>query len=155
MAAKLELVLASKASQVDLEPVHQVVRVLNDTGSDWLQTGRINLKLIDDAGIRALNSTYSGQNKATDVLSFSYIENGQAPEDGELGDIAVSLETAERQAAAADTSLANELALLTLHGILHIHGFDHAASGDRENMDRLQRQVLTKANLTYRDFKWA
>lgn len=116
--------------------------------------GIINLKLVDDRQIEALNKKYSGQAKATDVLSFSYIEDGAVPVGNELGDVAISLETAGRQAAEAGTNLETELALLLIHGALHILGFDHDQTSEQAEMDRLQQQLMAKLKLTYRDFQW-
>jgi probable rRNA maturation factor len=128
--------------------VLKLVDLLNQKRPDWLKDGQINLKLVDDASIRALNKEYAQLDESTDVLAFPY------DEEGELGDIAISLDTAKRQAGSAGISLDEELATLTLHGILHIHGFDHAEPQEREEMDRLQSELLTEAGITYRDFNW-
>ncbi len=143
----------------DLEPEVQtslkaVFAALNVAQLPDVPAGHVNLKLVDDDGIRALNSKYSGQDEATDVLSFSYIENGQEAAEGELGDIAISLPAAERQAKAAGTALATEIALLTLHGVLHILGYDHAEAGDQAKVDGLQSQIMSAAGLIYRKFTW-
>lgn len=117
-------------------------------------TGQINLKLIDDAAIRALNKDYSDKDSSTDVLSFSYIEDGQPPPGGELGDVAISFETAARQATTAGIGLEDEIGLLLAHGTLHVLGLDHATAAERAEFDRLQAAIMTAAALTYRDFKW-
>lgn len=117
-------------------------------------SGQINLKLVDASTIRALNKNHSGQDKETDVLSFSYIENGQVPGSGELGDIAICTEAATSQAVEAGTSLATEVTLLLVHGLLHILGLDHADSAERTQMDKIQADVMAQLNLTYRDFGW-
>ena len=88
------------------------------------------------------------------MLSFSYIENGLEAVDGELGDIAISLETAKKQAGEAGHDLTDEVALLALHGVLHIIGHDHQTEKDQQIMDQLQSLVLQQAGLTYRDFRW-
>jgi len=59
--------------------------------------GIINLVLVDDEEIRAMNAEFAGNDYATDVLSFSYIENGGEPIEGVIGEMAISLETAERR----------------------------------------------------------
>ncbi|HSX48384.1 MAG TPA: rRNA maturation RNase YbeY [Candidatus Nanoarchaeia archaeon] len=137
-----------------LVPATTVIQLLNEDPPDWLPIGNLNVRFVDDKTIRELNRKYSGQDKATDVLSFSYIEDGHAA-GNELGDIAISLETAERQAAEASNSLADELALLLLHAVLHIAGMDHAELAGQAAMDKLQSQILTAAGVKYRDFKWA
>lgn len=141
-------------SNIDVAPIQRVVAVLNQLQPDWLSSGSINLKLVDDAEIQALNKDYSGNDYPTDVLSFSYIEDGVEAVEGELGDMVISLETAQRQAADAGTTTADELATLVLHGILHVNGFDHAVAQDRDTLDRLQADILANAGVNYRDFKW-
>jgi probable rRNA maturation factor len=150
-----DLILAGEAPEnADLSRLRDMVEVLTATAPDWLHDGIINLKLVDDAEIQELNKSYSGNDYATDVLSFSYIEDGAAPVDGELGDIAISLEMATRQAAAAGSSVADELATLALHGIMHINGFDHQTDEEKTTMNSVQREILTTAGVQYKDFKW-
>ena len=84
--------------------------------------GEIDVLLTDDRVLRRLNRHFRGKNKATDVLSF--------PADPSLagvhaGDLAVSLETAARQAAEHGHTLRDELRILLLHGVLHLLGMDH------------------------------
>lgn len=151
---------------LDLKSVQRMAKILVTLQLDWLQDGVVNLKLVDDGAIQALNKSYSGNDYATDVLSFSYIEpvvksqkskvKGQMLElePRELGDMIISLETAERQANEAGTAISDELATLALHGIMHIHGFDHAQETERFAMDELQADILGQAGVTYRNFNW-
>jgi probable rRNA maturation factor len=83
--------------------------------------GEVDVLLADDATLRRLNKTFRGKNKATDVLSFPAAENP----DGHAGDLAISLDTAARQAAAFGHSLRDEVRILLLHGLLHLSGMDH------------------------------
>lgn len=83
-----------------------------------LDDPEISIVLCDDAFIQSLNGQYRGQEKPTDVLSF-------AQEDPHLlGDIVISLPMAARQAQAAGWSLESEVALLGVHGLLHLLGYD-------------------------------
>jgi probable rRNA maturation factor len=84
--------------------------------------GEVEVLLADDRTLRRLNREWRGKDKATDVLSF--------PAASELagvhaGDLAVSLETAARQAAEQGHSLRDEVRVLLLHGLLHLAGMDH------------------------------
>jgi probable rRNA maturation factor len=73
--------------------------------------------ITDDAHVRALNCQFRGKDYATDVLSFPSAEGG--------GEIAISLDTAARQAAEMGHGVEQELRILMLHGLLHLTGMDH------------------------------
>jgi len=117
------------------------------------QAYSLGLMLTDDASIAALNSTWRHRNEPTDVLSFAALES--ALEDGpplaldgeplELGDIVISLETAARQAAAADTSLEAELLFLASHGLLHLLGWDHPDADSLAAMLSRQEALIAGA----------
>lgn len=103
--------------------------------------------LTDDASIQELNRRFAGIDAPTDVLSFSAWEGDPgfvvAPEMGAyLGDIAVSVPYAARQAAAAGHALGDELRLLVVHGILHLLGYDHATDAEEAIMWEKQRSIL-------------
>ena len=106
----------------------------------------ICLRLTDDTEIQAINAQYRQQNKPTDVLAFAALEV-DLPENPEmmaqplyLGDIVVSINTAQRQANQQEHSLSTELAWLTAHGLLNLLGWDHP---DEETlMAMLKQQVL-------------
>jgi probable rRNA maturation factor len=83
--------------------------------------GEVDVLLADDATLRRLNKTFRGKHKATDVLSFPAAENPH----GHGGDLAISLDTAARQAAAFGHTLRDEVRILLLHGLLHLSGLDH------------------------------
>lgn len=88
--------------------------------------GSVDVLLSTDAELRRLNRSFRGKDKATDVLSFpSEPIPGLPAEHQRGGDLAVSLETAARQAREHGHSLSTELRILLLHGLLHLHGLDH------------------------------
>ena len=155
---KLSLAIAGKLpAGVHKQTLEAAARYVGEeTAGDnhLVETAIINLKLVDDAEIQALNKKYAGSDKSTDVLSFNYHEDGSVPLDGELGDVAISLDTAKRQAETAGTSLEAEVTLLVIHGCLHILGYDHAAAAERSKMDQLQGQIMQRLDLTYRNFQW-
>ncbi len=107
-----------------------------------LSKSEITLLLTDDAQLRALNRQFRGIDQATDVLSFAIAEVD--PQSGRqyLGDVVISLERAREQAAAAGDSLEAELALLTVHGILHLCGYDHQQPTEQAQMWAMQRSIL-------------
>jgi probable rRNA maturation factor len=109
-------------------------RVLEEAARALSVKGDVALVLTGDRAVRALNVRYRGQDRPTDVLSFP----GGGTE-VELGDIVISVETAERNARAQRRTLARELDVLALHGFLHVLGYDHET--DDGTMDRLERRL--------------
>ena len=99
-----------------------LARFLNRARAEVGLTGEVHVLLADDATLKRLNKTFRGKNKATDVLSFPA---GDANGSGVAGDLAISLETAARQAEQFGHSLRDEVRVLMLHGTLHLAGFDH------------------------------
>lgn len=100
--------------------------------------------LADDRTLKSLNRQYRGKNKATDVLSFP-----AAPEMAVVhaGDLAISLETAQRQADEQGHTLATELRVLMLHGLLHLHGMDHETDeGEMAEHEAVLRRKLRLPN---------
>jgi probable rRNA maturation factor len=101
----------------------------------------------DDEWIRSLNRTYLAKDAATDVLAFP-----QDPVSKEkevlLGDIAISAETAARQAERLGHSLRRELAILLIHGILHLTGWSDATPYRRRRMMRRTAELLSQADQT-------
>jgi probable rRNA maturation factor len=95
--------------------------------------------LVSDARMRTLNRTFRGKDYATDVLSF--------PVDTEpfLGDIAIATGVAQRQADEAGHSVATELRILALHGLLHLLGYDHER--DAGDMQRVEAKLRRAAGL--------
>jgi probable rRNA maturation factor len=109
--------------------------------------------LLDDAGIAALNRAYRGVRGPTDVLAFPMTEGPfkrLSPEC--LGDVAISVETAARQARHGE--LNPELALLLVHGILHLVGYDHGTARGRQRMWKKQAILLSACGIRLPD-GWA
>jgi probable rRNA maturation factor len=108
--------------------------------------GEVSVLLTTDAAIRKLNRDFRGKNKATDVLSFpaAPIPAGQrvskSASQRVCGDLAISVDTARKQAAEQGHALTCELKILMLHGLLHLAGYDHEADdgkmADREGLLR-------------------
>ena len=95
----------------------------------------VSVLVTGDAEIRELNRRYAGEDHATDVLSFGAGDTpGEPGEGGVLGDIVLSLDHLTRQAEAAGHSLERETAVLTVHGLLHLLGYDHAEPDDERRM---------------------
>jgi len=122
-------------------------------------TGAVSVLLTTDAGIKRLNRRFRGKNKATDVLSFPAASspasqkvnesashrNGGPAGERVCGDLAISVDTARRQAAEQGHALAAELKVLMLHGLLHLAGYDHET--DDGHMARRERALRGKLGL--------
>ncbi len=107
--------------------------------------GEISVLLTTDAAVQAMNRTYRRKNRPTDVLSFPAAMTGVPGEPQLAGDLAVSLDTAERQASEFGHSLLLEVKILLLHGMLHLAGFDHEQDGGQ--MARRERALRRKLDL--------
>lgn len=94
--------------------------------------------LSNDEHIRQLNHKFAGEDSATDVLSFPSQDNNSSHY---LGDIIISVETAERQAHSVGHELLTELVLLTVHGTLHLLGHDHDNSNTKGRMWHAQAEI--------------
>jgi probable rRNA maturation factor len=101
--------------------------------------GEVDVLLTSDAEVKRLNKAFRGKNKATDVLSFPAAEEAE----GLAGDLAVSLDTAARQAAEHGHALRDEVRILLLHGLLHLAGEDHETdSGEMAAREQELRREL-------------
>jgi len=88
--------------------------------------GEVDVLLSNDRTLRRLNRAYRGKDKATDVLSFPAVEDVA---ETLAGDLAISVDTAKKQAAEQGHSLRDEVRILVLHGLLHLSGMDHEVDG--------------------------
>lgn len=95
-----------------------------------------NLIFCGDKKIKKLNKIYRKKNKPTDVLSFPFEDEDL------LGEIYISLDTAEKQCKSFETSLREEILRLFVHGLLHLLGYDHKKKKDKEIMEKLENFYL-------------
>ena len=111
----------------------------------FAESAEISVVLTDDEHIQELNRKYRGSDRPTDVLAFSQIEGEQAKAQAErvaLGDVVISVDTAERQAAEQGHALENELDLLIIHGVLHLLGYDDEMEADAAEMRWHEKRIL-------------
>ena len=99
----------------------------------------MTVAIVSDSRVRALNRQYRKKDQPTDVLSFP------ADERGYLGDVVIAAGVARRQARDAGHSIATELRVLALHGLLHLLGYDHET--DHGTMWRVERRLRAKGGL--------
>ena len=117
---------------------------------DLSEQTEVSVTFIDDLLMQDLNKTYRGINRPTDVLSFAFDEEVEGVEpvlfNGSeihlLGEIVLSLERVKRQAEEYQHSFIRELAFLTVHGLLHLLGYDHQEEKDTKEMRKMEEEIL-------------
>jgi probable rRNA maturation factor len=105
----------------------------------------VGVVFVDDKEMLALNTAYRHKRKTTDVLSFGN-DGAWKGEGGEglLGDLVISMPQIRRQAAGAKKPVRDELAMMLVHGVLHLLGYDHETLKDEKVMFPLQKRILKK-----------
>ena len=100
----------------------------------------LSITLLDDAGITSLNRQYLTHDGPTDVIAFPLYEEGEMV----VGDVYIGAEQAARQASTNEVSFDEELVRLTVHGVLHVLGYDHPKGADRVQSDmwRVQEEIV-------------
>ena len=117
-----------------------LTRFLNRARTSVGVRGQVDVLLANDPTLRHLNKTFRGKNKPTDVLSFPA---PTAFAQKHAGDLAISLETAARQAATHGHPLPDEIKILILHGLLHLSGEDH----ETDNGEMAAREATLRREL--------
>lgn len=144
---QIDETFAENVSQAWLRSVAQAT--LEAEGRD---TGTLTLVITGDQTIRELNRDYLGIDAPTDVLAFG----GEAPDfvnspeaEAYLGDVLISYPQAEAQAFGAGHPIQAELALLVVHGVLHLLGYDHVRLEDKAAMWERQGDILSQLGLAH------
>jgi probable rRNA maturation factor len=107
------------------------------------ETHRLSVAVVDDRAMHALNKQYHGVDDTTDVLAFPLESDIAVPgEPPLLGEVILSAETAQREAARRGYDYAREVALYAIHGTLHLLGYDDHDPADRRRMRRRERTLL-------------
>ncbi len=105
-------------------------------------SGMLSLVFTDQEHIHSLNLEYAGVDEPTDVLSFADGDIDPTTDRISFGDVIIAVPVAEANASSHNRQLEEELALLVVHGILHLLGFDHASPDDKRVMWDRQSTVL-------------
>jgi len=114
----------------------------------------VSVKLADDDEVHALNASYRGKDKPTNVLSFPMVQDDlldvlDIGDDGEvlLGDIILADGVCRREAAEKGASVADHATHLIVHGMLHLLGYDHIDDGEAEAMEAIERAALATLHI--------
>ncbi len=135
---------AAKAHELRMPSIRTLAQFLTKATSAVRLQGQISVLLTTDEAQRRLNRRFRRKNETTDVLSFP--ADATAPGTGKIaGDLSISVPTARRQAMLHGHSLATEIKVLMLHGVLHLAGYDHEI--DSGKMARLERKLRTQLRL--------
>ncbi|MGB2897532.1 MAG: rRNA maturation RNase YbeY [Anaerolineales bacterium] len=121
---------------------------LGALNAEKAESGALTIVLTDSAQIQTLNREFSGKDISTDVLSFP---DGTLDPDLNMmyfGDIIIAVPIAQEQAKRLEHSLNDELMLLTVHGTLHLLGFDHALPQEKDRMWAHQESILKQLGIT-------
>ena len=122
--------------------------LLSVKGSAFEKRSELSIVLTGDAEVRRLNRQYQKKDKTTDVLSFPLLEGKKLKlgprETIPLGDVVISVPQTRRQAKEHGVDFREELALLLVHGILHLLGYDHGTIAEEKRMFGLQARLLKK-----------
>lgn len=133
-----------RGSGVDARAVKRVakslLRAIDQGGS------ALSLSFVSDAQIREMNRAHRGKDRPTDVLSFPL---HAGPPENLLGDIVISVETAQRQARDYDAPLQAEIERLLIHGVLHVMGHDHEEAAQRARMQAEERRLAAAIGLPW------
>lgn len=141
------------ALEAKLQEALQVVAKLHGIS----ETTEVNITIVDDEEIHALNRDYRGVDRPTDVLSFALEEDLEdsdepeildGPEEQLLGDIVMSAETALRQAEEFGHGIEREFTYLAVHSLLHLLGYDHMEPEDKVEMRAKEEEALRVLNLS-------
>ncbi|HEY0219762.1 MAG TPA: rRNA maturation RNase YbeY [Afipia sp.] len=127
--------------------IHRAIEAAAAMIDAEIADAELAIMLTDDDGIRTLNKNWRGIDKATNVLSFPALQpTGSQDDDAPrmLGDIAIAYETARSEADAEHKPFENHLSHLTVHGFLHLVGYDHMTDDEAEIMENLEREILAQ-----------
>ncbi|MCC3145390.1 rRNA maturation RNase YbeY [Halanaerobium sp. Z-7514] len=128
--------------EIDQEMKDLLAKVITTAAEvEGYSGGEVSVAFVSNEEIRKLNKKYRELDEATDVLSFPI-------DDEVLGDIIISSQRAALQAEEYGHSLKRELAYLTVHGILHLFGYDHHGQEEKNEMRQKEERILTELDLS-------
>lgn len=151
----MEVILSNFPAELEFDEKlpATVQQAANKVGELYgLETAEVSVTLTNNAYIHKLNKQYRNIDRPTDVLSFALNEGEEpeivnGPEVNVLGDIIISVEQAIGQAAEYGHSVEREMAFLTVHGMLHLLGYDHMEESERSEMRKEEEYVMEKLGI--------
>jgi probable rRNA maturation factor len=132
-----------KVVKIDVRRLRRsLARILKWLKHEWAE---VSLLIVDDEKIKILNRTYFRKDRPTNVISFSMVEGSFGNINPQtLGDIVISAETARRDAAEGEIELMDEIEFLTIHGLLHLLGYNHenTSPDEADRMSARERELF-------------
>lgn len=152
----MEIILSSMPEnlEIDVEIVDTVRKAVYTVGELYgLDNAEVSITFTDNEHIHEINRDYRNVDRPTDVISFALNEGDEPEIEGGapvnvLGDIIISVEKAVEQASDYGHSVEREVAFLTVHGMLHLLGYDHIEEDDRKEMRREEDFVMEKLGIS-------
>lgn len=147
----LDIDFIDETNELSEEDIDFVERLLKYAAEKELaeEDSEISISFVMNDDIQEINKTYRGKDQPTDVISFALEEMGEGEIEISgiggprvLGDIVISIERAREQAVEYGHSFDRELGFLTLHGFLHLLGYDHMEEQDERRMFAKQKELL-------------
>jgi probable rRNA maturation factor len=141
---KFEIINETNEEITELNEVEKVVEFALKYQS--IDNAIFNIIIVDDETIHKLNKEYRGKDSVTDVISFALEDDDTFVETEYriLGDIYICLNKARSQAEEYGHSFLREISFLTIHGLLHLLGYDHMEKTEEEVMFKLQEMILNE-----------
>lgn len=151
----MEIILSSMPEnmEIDMEIVNTVRKAAYTVSELYeLNNAEVSITFTDNEHIHEINRDYRNVDRPTDVISFALNEGDEPEIEGGapinvLGDIIISVEKAIEQAKDYGHSIEREVAFLTVHGMLHLLGYDHIEEDDRKEMRREENFVMEKLGI--------
>jgi probable rRNA maturation factor len=139
-------------AEADAEAIiHRAIQTAAEMVDTDTGDAELAIMLTDDAGIRTLNANWRGIDKPTNVLSFPALQPTGTPSAGDaprmLGDIAIAYETTRSEADDEQKPFEHHLTHLTIHGFLHLIGYDHETDEEAGEMENLERKILAQLGI--------
>ena len=155
----MEIIISKEPETIDInesiiEDIKKAIKVIGELYD--VKDSEVSITLTNDKKIHELNRDYRGIDRPTDVLSFAFRESDE-PEIinndvdeaiDTLGDIIISVDRAKSQSEDYGHSLRREIVFLTVHGMLHLLGYDHMEEADRLEMEKEQEYIMSKLGIS-------
>jgi len=133
----IEVINLQRKIKIDLGVFRAFIKKISATITE-AGSGTFSVAFVSDDRMKQLNEMFRGKDTTTDVLSFPHEPDEFDPDKSNLGDIVISAEQAEKQAAENGLTLEGEIKQLILHGLLHLCGYDHETDKGEMNTRELE-----------------